>query len=150
MIKQITDYLYKYSSLWFHLSFHNLSYADITLDELDDMDYYGVNFSGNKKVFQLFFSGSDDFFSCFWIGNDTSYKSILDQIPIYQLDLSSDQHTFKTEGNFRSFMTEILDNFLNKNSKEDKYYFMALSALIELKQFSSETIHQRDYILKIN
>jgi hypothetical protein len=54
----------------------------------------------------------------------------------------------KCEGNFKTYMTEMIRDFIKQYKKKDKYYDMAKDALNELKGFSNNLIYDDDYIIK--
>ena len=109
---KISEYLEKYQDLWTHMNDYNCFCMDIAMNIIDESDYYGVDFSGNKKVVQIFFCGQSDNFQCIWIGNHA--KNILDQLPIYEMDLSPADEKFESKGNFKTYMTTMLNDFLDE------------------------------------
>lgn len=126
----------------------NLTCMDISLDLIDESDYYGVDFSNEKKVYMLFFTGSSDYFPGIWLGNFNI--EFLDSIPIYIFDLSDlDNNKSEPIGNFRFYIETLLDNFLNQYKQDDEYTKTAFLIKEKIKNFSPLTIDKGDYILDI-
>ena len=121
---------------------------DITLDVIDEEDFYGLNFTEKQKVYSLFFTGSNDYFPAMWIGEDDEEK--LDEMPIYILDLSSDKDTFEYKGNFRKYIETILNDFIKMYKKDDEYLKDAKFLKEELKKFSNNTYNKGNYTLPYN
>lgn len=141
----------KKGDLWQRISEKIDTYPcmDIVLEIVDENDYYGVDFRGDQKVYELFFPGSSNYFPAIWIGNDDDIEK-LDELPIYVLDLSSDENEFECIGNFRKYIEILLNDFLEQYKKNDAYVKMAKIMKEQLKQFSSKTIDKGKYKLKIN
>jgi hypothetical protein len=118
---------------------------DISMDIIDERDYCGVDFSGTNKVCMLFFTGSCDDFPAIWIGNDDIER--LDEMPIYLLDLSCDEYTFKLIGNFKYYIEILLNSFVSAYDQRDIYMDTAELMISEIKNFSDNIIDKHDYIL---
>lgn len=94
----------------------DLPCMDISLNLIDEDDYYGVNFTNNKKVYMLFYTGSTDYFSGIWIGNDNI--DFLDSMSIYIFDLSvSNENIIEPIGNFRYHIEKLLNDFFQYYKK---------------------------------
>lgn len=86
---------------------------DVVMELLDDDSFYGVNFSGDKQVINMFFVGNHYSFPAIWIGNNDIKH--LDEMPIYLFELETKTKTmFKSVGNFRTYIETLLDWFINK------------------------------------
>lgn len=148
-MQKVQYYLENYQDLWWELSQKDacLPCMDVTMDMVDEEDYYGCDFTGKRQVIELFFTGSSDYFPGFFIGKD-NYEDNLDQYPIYIFDLSSDEPV-ELIGNFKTYMTKLIEGYL-ENYKLGKFVKMAKTALMELDQFSNKMIQKEEYVLKIN
>lgn len=121
---------------------------DISMDLIDESNYYGVNFLDEKKVYRLFFTGSSYYFPGIWIGNFNI--EFLDSLPIYIFDLSnSDINKYTPIGNFRFYIEKLLDDFLMYYKKDDEYTKTALIIKEKIKEFSPLTIDRDNYILDV-
>lgn len=141
---------YNEGDLWQKISSMNLHTnpcMDIYLDIIDEDDFYGVNFTGKQKVYILFFTGSSDYFPAIWIGENDENK--LDEMPIYILDLSSDNDTFECKGNFRNYIETILNDFIITYKKDDEYMKDAKFLQEEVKKFSNHTFNKNNYKLDV-
>ena len=151
-MQKVQDYLENYQDLWWEISQKGayLPCMDVTMDMVDEDDYYGCDFTGKRQVMELFFTGSSDYFPGFFIGKD-NYEDNLDQYPIYVFDLSTNEEEARLEliGNFKTYMTKLIEGYL-ENHKRGKFVKMAQTALMELDQFSDKMIHKEEYVLKIN
>lgn len=146
MDKKILNFLDDRQKLWWKMSKYCFC-NDVAFDIIKENDHYGCDFSGDNKVYTLFFSGDSTFFPCIWIGRE-NYKKNLDQLPVYVIDIENCDDSIKCKGNFKTYMTEMIRDFIKQYKKKDKYYDMAKNALIELKSFSDNLIHDDDYIIK--
>lgn len=122
--------------------------GDLEMELIDDPDYYGCNFTGDKKVYMLFFRGSSDYFPAIWIGNDDINK--IDQMPIYILDLSCGEQQFEQMGNLKSYINDMLDEFLLEYNENDEYMKEAIELKKRIENLSNNLINKGDYILDIN
>lgn len=151
-LKEITDLLVNYEHLFQNINDHETKAypcMDVSLDLINELDFYGVDFTGEQQVHSLFFTGSSDYFPAIWLGESNINE--IDQMPVYILDLSSSQDgTFESCGNIKQYVTQILDEILlcKKSSKKDKNDAKKLKILLE--KFSDNVIDKGDYQLKIN
>jgi hypothetical protein len=148
-MNKISTYLEKYDDLWMTMSDYECFCMDIAMDVIDESNYYGADFSSNKKVMMIFFCGHSDCFQGIWIGN-LKYKKILDQLPIYEIDLSCGDEKFQAKGNFKMYMTSMLNDFLDRYENMDIYYYYAVSALFDLNIFSDKILNLDDYVVKLS
>lgn len=148
MSEKVEIFLEQYQYLWWKMAKYCFC-MDVALDIIDEIDHYGCDFSGKQRAHKIFFCGNSDYFQFIWIG-DHKYKKILDQLPIYEIDLSGGEGSLKCEGNFRTYMTNMIKTFIKEYNRNDKYLTMANNALIDLKIFSKNIIHENDYIPAIN
>jgi len=118
------------------------------------MDFYGeqeecdmLDFTKEQRLIEMFFSGNSSYFPGIWIGNDDMER--LDEMPIYIIDLD-DLQTNESEivGNFRNYIEQLLNGFLNIYTIDDEYYKTAHLLLEQVKEFSSNTIDKGVYKLK--
>lgn len=129
---------------------------DTVFDVIDEYDYYGCDFFGKNKVVQLFFTGNSQYFPAIWIGDqDLNKIENLDEYPVYIFDLQNyDTNPIQPVGNFKKYITEIIDDFLNnyttKNLKKMEHITTAKIILEKCDVLSNNMIDLGDYILKIN
>jgi hypothetical protein len=154
-IDDIAEYLENYDVLWLIISQNDPKYPlmDISCHMIDDNNYYGVDFSGENAVYELFFTGQSNYgpVICF----PKNKKVSLDECPIYIFDATGDNIIEKI-GNFKCYMSEIIKDFINKENieiEEDDdndtifYKSMANEAFKKLDKFSDKMINY-DYIIK--
>ena len=149
---QINEYLYNYEDLWREVAQHEpeLPIMDPAMDMIDEPDYYGYDFTGDKSVYMLFFTGQSNYFP----GIHVKKGDKIDQSPIYIFDLQSDQKPLLI-GNFKTYMKKLLDDFISnyhldgQNSQQSyiDYFAMAKQALLELEQFSDTLCRHDDFNL---
>lgn len=160
--KQITNYLNEYQDLWWAISYVGgaLPCMDASMDLIDEPEYYGVDFSCEKAVYSLFFTGSSNYFPGIHVINDDK----ITESPIYIFDLaSSDNDSVSPVGNFKTYISMILNDFINEkpdlreylnNNDEEKdpqkYYDDAIQALKELDQFSDILCRPEEYRIKLS
>lgn len=136
-MQKIESYLNKYDHLWWaiemsktvhmldknntHLQETHLPCGQPICEIMDNPDFYSVNFSEDKQVFQLFFLGADNYFPAIWIGNKDTKN--MDKYPVYLFNLNADQvPDDETDDNENSIANEIVDNSISKTtvSRSDK------------------------------
>jgi hypothetical protein len=147
--KKIIQYLEKYEELWYEITEKELGCAeqcgDIAMNIIDETEYYGIDFSNNKRVIQLFFIGSSDCFPAivFPLCKPNKQKLNLEEYPIHFWDLSSNDLKTTVSKNFKEYMTNMLTSYLliSPTNKEAK------RALAELSKFSNVCISY-EYKLK--
>lgn len=86
------NYLNKLQGLFYKFyEYSELPIMDNSLEVIDDIpeDYYGHNLTGKHKMIMLFYTGQSNHFPGILIG-EHDYENCLDQLPIYIMDLSSD------------------------------------------------------------
>ena len=144
--EQINEYLEEYEDLWQEIGSSDsvLPCLDITMDIINENNYYGCDFSGKQQVYRLFHTGASNYFP--GICNVNKIESI-DKRPIYIFDIASDNRC-EYVGNFKYYMTTLLKDYLSKNPKK-KYRKYALEALAILDHFSN-IVHNKKYILVRN
>lgn len=161
----ILQYLEKYQELWWCTcnvigSCNNDVACDIIGDRPDESNYYGWDFTNDKRVLRLFFGGSSNFFCGIPIGNqDITSIDNIDQLLIYVFDLPSGLEGLEKLGNFKSYIQSELNEFINMYEEgditiefdpEDKplveMYLLAKEALRESEQFSDLLIVGEDYV----
>jgi hypothetical protein len=144
---------YQYGDLWQKIaSMDNITTypcMDAGLYYQNSIDNYGVDFSGDQKVYEIFFTGTSDYFPAIWSGTDD--EEIIDQMPVYIFDLSnSDRSVEKPIGNFRNYIEHILNNFLDVYKIQDEYMKDAIMYKKQIQVFSTNVINKGNYYLKIN
>ena len=145
MAANIRKFLEDYEDLWMVMSEYECYCMDIAFTIIEDINFLGFDFSGDNRIIQLFFMGSCDHFQFFWVGNH-NYEQNLDQFPIYEIDSESPKKSLKCKGNFRTYMTKMIKDFIGKyEEKDDDNYDMAIEALSKLKKFSNDIIHENKY-----
>ena len=109
-LDNIEDFISDYQELWWEIndSGSGLPCMDIGF-MVDDPDYYGCDFSGNNKVYMLFFTGTSNFFPAI-VGIDDGVP--IDECPIYIFDLACDDMMSAPVGNFRCYITLLVENYL--------------------------------------
>jgi hypothetical protein len=118
------------------------------------MEFYGeheecdeLDFTEEQKIIMLFFSGDSSYFPGIWIGNDE--LELLDCMPIYIIDIDDSQSDeSEIVGNFRSYIEQLLNGFLNIYNIDDEYCKTAHLLLEKVKEFSSNMIDKGVYKLK--
>lgn len=112
-IDDISEYLSDYEDLWQIIDQNDapLPSMDVTCDLIEDNNYYGVDFSGENTVYQLFFTGQSNYgpIICF----PKNIKANMDECPVYIFDATGDEIMEKI-GNFRHYMTTLLKDFIKK------------------------------------
>lgn len=149
-MEKINEYLEKYQDLWWRINEHDLplSCMDSACEMISENNYYGVDFRGDKRVYQMFFLGSSDYFPAIWIGDGS--PDDLDKYPCYHLDLSTDTNKFEPIGNFKMYFTKLLDYYeevCDQNEEEEEDEDVE-DARRDLEDFSDEMIDKGDYFLK--
>lgn len=107
---------------------------DIPADSVvDESNYYGVDFS-KHPVRMLFYSGASNFFAGMLLSENVAF----DQRPIYIFDLQSSNEKMRFVGNFRFYLTTLLNHYLQHGGdcREDA---KNLLSTLESK-FSEKTI----------
>lgn len=120
---------------------------DLSIDYIDEADYYGCDFRETQKTIMLFFTGSSDYFPGIWIGNDS--LELIDQMPIYIFDLSCNTHTFESNCNFKQYITKLLEYYININTSTRQNLDDAMTLLNNLNIFSDNMIDKGTYRLTI-
>eukprot|EP00667_Euglena_gracilis_P005194 EG_transcript_5226 len=92
--------------------------GDIVFQPIQDDDREPWDFSGDQRVVQLCETHSWDVFPAFWVGSYNGWEANLDQFPIYLLDLMQDHEALRPVGNFRTYLTLVLWQFLLTNPTE--------------------------------
>ena len=112
-LDELRDVLNEYSHIFQNISKHeNNAYPcmDVSLDLINEPDFYAVDFTETQQVYTLFFTGSSDYFPGMWIGTDDIND--IDSMPVYIFDLSSDCETLEPVGNVKQYITQIVDEIL--------------------------------------
>lgn len=145
--EKMNEYLEDYEDLWQEICDLTpvLPIMDLGMNIIDEDDYYGCDFSGDKKVMMLFFTGQSNYFPGIYIGN-RKYKNELDKLPIYIFDLASDNQV-EYIGNFREYMTKIFDELLERKDLDVDFRKRIKEAAADIQQFSKESIKYK-YNLK--
>lgn len=85
--------------------FHNIIYTtdkynidiplcgDVELYIIDENDYYGCDFTNDRKMCMLFFAGASNYFPGIWIGDVDPYDVEIDTYSIYIIDLQGANNT---------------------------------------------------------
>lgn len=120
------------------------------------MEFYGENeecdildFTKEQRVIEMFFSGDSSYFPGIWIGNDDI--EFLDCMPIYIIDIECcniDKPIEPVAINFRNYIEQLLNGFLNIYTIDDEYYRTAKLLLEKVTEFSNEAINKGYYTLK--
>lgn len=148
-MEKIRDFLDKYQDLWWKTELN-----DVVMDFVDNVDdCYCYDMRGNKKMLHLFFPGTHDYMYAIWVG-DHDIKDY-DKLPVYVIDYDFDMdennyRTYRCKGNFRTFMTNQINNFLKTTTPllRKEYNYEANKALKELQDFSTELLKDCDYVLE--
>jgi hypothetical protein len=106
---------------------------DVSMDLMDDCDFYGVDCSGAQQIYSLFFLGSSDYFPAIWIGNDNMED--IDTMPVYILDFSNNGNEEDEEGN------EEEDNN-NPCGNVKQYLIQILNELVACDQMTPTEVKQ--------
>lgn len=143
--KEIKKYLEEYEDLWQKISMTECSLPcmDLAFNIIDEDNYYGFDFTDDKKVLMLFHTGQSNYFPAFC--NIEITKS-LDECPIYIFDAASDIHS-EYIGNFKYYISVLLNEFINKNVNK-KSIKEAKNALSELDKFSSKVEFQKYKVMR--
>lgn len=139
---------YKEGDLWQKidvLQCCSLQCMDAAMELIDEEDYYDVDFSKDKQVYMLFFTGASNYFPGIWIGD--SDPELIDQMPIYQFDLSVGEDELLPIGNFRFYIETLLNEFLQVYKKNDEYMKTALLLQEKVKVFSTEIINKGSFVI---
>eukprot|EP00667_Euglena_gracilis_P018464 EG_transcript_19607 len=121
--------------------------GDIVLKPVSEEDSDPVDFTGDLQVVQLSTSNVPDLFPAFWVGK-AEWEEKLDEFPIYLLDLQEAAEPFHPLGNFKKYLTLVLEYFLNTNP-EDALATAAKAKLEALKDFSDTTVEKGLYTVSI-
>jgi hypothetical protein len=157
-MEKIQEFLEDYQDLWWEIADCDPEYPvmDVCLEKIDDEDYYGVDFTGDKSVYQIFFSGSSNYFAAVWPSNDNNHNDDnldnldnLDKYPIYIFDMEdTSSPELKCVGNFKKFINLVIDDFLELNIMDDKTNALVNELLDDLDEFSDELINNDNYVVK--
>lgn len=144
----LTGYLDDHQDLWWTIDEFSppLPIMDVAGDIIDEKDYYGCDFSGNGRVLKIFFTGQHAYFPGIHIGDNDDYAENIDQLPVYVFNLSDSNEPLTYVGNFKDYLTQILDYCIGITSGD--IYDELVSARDELEQFSDITIQHEEYKLK--
>lgn len=141
----ISAYLEDHETLWQIIDEYEpcLPLMDLSMELINEDNYYGYDFTGEKQVYQLFFTGSSNYFP----GIYCTGTNKLDECPIFIFDLPVPNIEYI--GNFKLYMTTVLKDFLKKKvkNKHNKYQSEAEEALNELDIFSDKVKYKK-YKLK--
>lgn len=122
---------------------------EVAFDIINEPDFYGTNCSGSQQIYMLFFTGSSDYFPAVWINNqnDNDDKQKWDEMPVYILDFSSDEKEFKSIGNVKQYIFQILHEIIrcspDMSDKKD-----AKELILQLDFLSDHVINKGNYCLK--
>lgn len=141
-MNKIKEYLERYEDLWHEISSTEslLPCMDLAMDKIDENNYYGFDFSGDKSVYMLFFTGASNYFPA--ICNCTDENN-MDACPIYIFNLASNKPS-EYIGNFKEYMTILLNGFIQEEDSEE-----AKMALRDLGTFTDRVIN-KVYRIHIN
>lgn len=137
------EYLEKYELLWGEIDQHDppLPCMDLAMNLIDECDYYGLDFRGEKKVYMLFFTGQSNYFP----GINVRKGEAIDESPIYIFDIASFEKP-ELIGNFKTYIKTLLDNFIaNSGDEQSDFLIDAKQALLELDQFSNTLSRKGDW-----
>ncbi len=139
----ITNYLIKYEHLWWILDRfqHHVPYPcmDISMDLIDEKDYFGFEFDGDKSVYMLFFLGDSTNFPAICFPHDKEVR--LDECPIYCLD-SEVGEASNTGVNFKGYIKELLNFYLTY--KQGKTLYDDEGIEIEIEDDIKEEVKQSE------
>lgn len=120
---------------------------DVSLDLINEPDFYAVDFTETQQVYTLFFTGSSDYFPGIWIGHDDIND--IDSMPVYMFDLSSDCETVEPVGNVKQYITQIIDSILVCPDISDEDKRSANELKMKLEPFSNTMIDKGHYRVKL-
>ena len=120
---------------------------DVSLDLINEPDFYAVDFTEIQQVYTLFFTGSSDYFPGIWIGNDDIND--IDSMPVYIFDLLSDCETLEPVGNVKQYITQIVDEILVCPDMSDEDKRSANELKMKLEPFSNDMIDKGPYKVKL-
>ncbi len=158
---KILEYLEDYQDLWWQICCWDLELpvGDVVGDIMDESNHFGVDFSGEQSIIYLFHTGSSEYFPGIWIGCKNCSKKI-DEMPIYVIDVTSEEKTIKSVGNFKTYMKSVLNDalvslYIQNEEIEFIEYFSDIhsirlecdAALLDLEKFSDKFIDKGDYNL---
>lgn len=155
-IKVIETIIYEYNE-FFQFGTFDPGVVDLCCEYIDDKDYYGADFTKQNKMLQLVFTGDSTYFVGIWVGEEKPESYLT--LPVYVIDLHDDTHTYKSKGNYRTFMTNyVLQSSYNTNMGKaddceiDESTFQTLKAqlLTDLGKLPKHCVHNNPYILKID
>ena len=156
--ERIKAYQSKYAHLWCTidamsgcpLPLMDPAITELEYDRTDDAaskTFMGFDFAGPRRVVQLWFLGTPEYFPAFWVGAD-HYTQTLDRYPIYQFDLEMDtgDEPLLPVGNFKQYMTTVLEWYLRQAAGDEPAVPLAQEALAGLREFSDETYPKGHYV----
>eukprot|EP00668_Euglena_longa_P003640 GGOE01004260.1.p1 GENE.GGOE01004260.1~~GGOE01004260.1.p1 ORF type:complete len:244 (+),score=97.95 GGOE01004260.1:40-732(+) len=149
-LAKITAYFKDSAELWTAIQqLDNSQYplGNIVLKPVAEEDSEPCDFSGDLRVVQLSDSNIPDLFPAIWVGKD-EWEEKLDEYPIYLLDLQEAAEPFEPLGNFKKYLTLVLEFFLNTNP-EEAFATAAKAKLEALSGFSDVMVEKGLYTVSI-
>jgi hypothetical protein len=145
-LRLIRDYLEYYQDLWWSIyeSGCSLPIMDVVFEQINEPDYMGCDFTGDKQVWQFFFIGDCSHFPAI-------HKTVqeIDEAPVYEFDFE-DLDNLKVVGNFRQYMEKVLNEYIENMNKIGEDIEEAEDALKNLERFSDILIVPEIYTPKLN
>ncbi len=141
-IAKITSFLEKFDIFQDIAEFDPpLPTMDISMDWINEADYYGVNFS-THPVLQLFFCGASNYFPAIVPIGSTP----LEKCPIFIFDLQDNDEPTRYIGNFKTYITQLFTHYIHVNPSEAKLTLQALDYLnhnfsSQCQYFSNQIIY---------
>jgi hypothetical protein len=80
-----------------------------------DADFFGWDFRGDRRVYQLFFTGSCDHFPAIWIGDyadGEDSEAMVEQVPVLYFMTDMDvpgEPVLQTHKNLREYLQDLID-----------------------------------------
>lgn len=89
--------------------------GDVSGELIRDADFFSWDFSGDRRVYMLFFMGSCDHFPAIWIGDYADREdseALVEQMPIhyFMTDMDEpDQPNLPSHKNLREYLQDLVD-----------------------------------------
>lgn len=117
---------------------------------IDENDYYGCDFTNDRKMCMLFFVGASNYFPGIWVGDVDPYEVDIDTYPMYILDLQCADNTcaHKSCGNVKEYITLIIEPFIKSPYAKKKYVLQALQLQKDISMLSDHIIEKGTYVLR--
>ncbi len=143
--ERIEEFLHECQELFWELRELEVAWnplMDVSFRMIDEENYYGVNFTGDQRVCELFFTSQSNYFPGIWVGQGDLED--IDKYPIYVFDIAGEEEP-EPLGNIKQYITKILDECLASNKCTKETVKAILDLKKELDWLSDEVIEKGEY-----